>query len=116
VVARTVGVMSIAGHGVLRGQHEPILAPDEEFSEDLLTRAGAIIDRGVDDVAARLGIGVDDPAALLERCPDAALFAEGHRPQEQLGHSQSRVPEPAVLHHVREPPPNIAAGIRTTSS
>ena len=70
----------------------------EELAEDLLAGAAAVVDGGVDDVAARLGVGVEHASALLDRRADAALLAERHRAEDQLGHPQAARTEEAVSH------------------
>jgi len=93
---RRVGVRWVADDGELGGKDKAVAAAGEHLTENLLAGAAAVVDRGVDDVAASFGIGVDHPSALVEGRADTSLFAEGHRPQEDLRDAQAGATEELV--------------------
>src|SRR6266568_8513471 len=84
-----------------------------EVVDELVEPAGT--DDGVNGGAARVGVGIDDPAALFRGSAHAALLAEGHGPEEQLRHAQAGGAEQPVPHQP-EPSPKAAAARRATSS
>lgn len=84
MVARGVQVAAVARHGVLGRDDEAIAAARKKLAEDGLALTAAVEVRRVDDVAAGVGVQVENAAALPQRRA-ASLLAEGHRPEEQLG-------------------------------
>ena len=114
MVAGRVGITGVAADGVLSGQHEPVPAALQQLADDLLAGPAAVIDRGVDDVAARLGVRAQDAGALLGRGADPALLAERHRAQEQLGDPEPGAAEQRVPHQL-SPWPKASAASRATS-
>jgi hypothetical protein len=69
VVPYRVGIVPVAGDGVLGGKYEPVPAAGKQLAEDLLAGPAAVVDGGVGDVAARVGVGIQDPLALLGSSP-----------------------------------------------
>jgi hypothetical protein len=61
-----------------------VTAPLEQLAEDLLAGTAAVVDSGIDDVAAGVRVGVEDSPAFLRRGADTTLLAEGHRAQDQF--------------------------------
>jgi hypothetical protein len=88
VTARGVGVVPVAAEGELGGQHEPVAA-GQHLAEQCL--AVAVGRGGVDDVAAGVGVGVDDPPGLRG-------VGQRHRPEEHLRDPQPGPPEEPVAH------------------
>jgi hypothetical protein len=85
VVAGAVGIGWVARERVLRGQHPAVAFGRDDFADVALRGAARVVVGGVDEVAARLGEGVDDAPALLPGPAPAPLLAEGHGSQAQLG-------------------------------
>ena len=98
VVARGVRVRRVGRQRVLGRQHEVVTLGADELANDLLAGAVRVVDGGVDDVAAGLGVRVEHAAALLGRRTPAPVLAEGHRAQEQLRDPQAARTEEPVSH------------------
>src|SRR6185369_1952873 len=110
MAAATVRVGRVPGHGVLRGQHEPLAATNEQLPQDFLARAAAVVDGRVDDIATSVGVRIEDAPALLDRSADAALLAERHRTEYQLRYAQTGPAERRIPHA------NVAATYAASSS
>src|SRR4029453_16188473 len=85
----------------------------EQLTDDRFAGSAAVVDRRVDDVAARGLIRVEHPPALVGWRAPAALFPECHRPEEQLRPPQTGPDEqpvghaPGVGHVVPARPPTL---------
>jgi hypothetical protein len=108
MVAAGVGVVAAGGQRVLRRDDEPLALPLDELADDLLALAVRVVAGRVDEVAALADEHVEDAAALLLRGTPAPGFAEGHRPECDLGDPEAARAKQSVAHQCSSVP-TIAA-------
>jgi hypothetical protein len=65
--AAAVVIVRTLGERVLGREHPAIAVGLDELADDPLALSAGVVVGGVDEVAARLGVRVDDPRALLLR-------------------------------------------------
>ena len=70
----------------------------DELADELFTRAVGVNVGRVDEVAARLAVGVVDFARLVLGRAPAPVFAEGHRAEAKVGNTQAAAAEKLVVH------------------
>src|SRR5829696_2014890 len=97
-IAGRVGVTRPHGERVLRSDDPLIAVRGEIAPEDLLGLALVVFVRGVDEVAALLREGVENPVALLLVGPEAPDVAEAHRAEADLGDPDAAGSEESISH------------------
>src|SRR5215203_4868033 len=98
MIAPGVRIGPIPGDAVLGRHHEPVSPTLEQLPQDRLALPASVVAGRVDDIAAGLGVGVDDATALPQRRTHAALFAKGHGPQEEPRDPQPGAAKRPIAH------------------
>ncbi|MNV55417.1 hypothetical protein D3C71_1476470 [compost metagenome] len=97
VVAAGIDVGRVARHGELGGQHQPVTPALGEAAEDAFGGAVGVVDRGIDEVAAAVDVGIENPLGFSVIGAPAPVGAEGHRAQREGGDAQPGAAEQAVV-------------------
>ncbi len=97
MIAAGIDVVRIACHGEFGGQHEAFASVLDQLAEDAFGAAVGVVHRGVDEVAAAVGIGVEDALGFDCICAPAPGFAEGHGAQRQWRDAQAGAAEQALV-------------------
>src|SRR3569833_3273653 len=95
VLAAVAGLGDVGAGGwrVFGGDDEMVAVRGDELADQPLAGAFGIDMRGVDEIAAGLGEGVEHRPALAIVTAPAPVGAEGHRTQAKLGNAQTETPE-----------------------
>src|SRR5579862_6097463 len=100
MIAARVRIAAVERQRVLRRNDPALAVVLRQVADDAFARAVRVVRRRIDEVAARLPVALQDPAALRLVGTPAPVRPEGHRPECELRDPQPARAEQAVAHAV----------------